>query len=154
MRKIPWMIGVAAALLLLAPTAAQDASENCSVWRGTADATSVPRMDGEMLAGFDVTSTGATGPLGDMDVTATLDVERFLADGSMVLRGSHRLEGSEFGTVTSEDHVLTTAGGEIVNRLEFVEGGTGFMITHGSVNMETGALQLEYLGVLCTGTRG
>ena len=151
MRKSPWFLGGLAALLLFAPSAAQDAAESCTSLAGTIDAVSVPRLEGEALVGFDLTGTGATGPLADMEVTARFDVERFLADGSVVITGSHRFAGGALGDFASRDQGMTSATGAVVNRMELTEGASGFLITHGPIDLETGTLSLEYLGVHCAG---
>lgn len=151
MRKFSWLLTVGAALLLFGSLAQESTgdSSGCEVFDGTVTARSVPRFDGEELVGFDVTGTGATGQLADLAVTAAFDVERFLEDGSVMISGSHTFEGGAYGRIVTADSGLTTGTGQVVNRMNIIEGGSGFLMTHGPIDLETGELTLDYLGVRC-----
>lgn len=156
MRRVVFALGFAALVALGAlPATAQDEGDTCRVLSGTIDATSVPRFEGDALVGFDVTVTGATGPLERAEITAALAVEQFLPDGSLVFTGEHRFGGNGAGAATfvTADRGITTGSGAVANSLQVVEGGTGFLVTTGRIDLDSGTLALEYHGVHCAAGR-
>lgn len=122
----------------------------CTAVSGTIWALSAPVLDGEALVGFDVVVTEATGPLGGGEVTASLNVTTFLEDGSLEFTGEHRFTDTEMGTFVTADHGITTGQGGVANSLTIVDGGSGFVVTMGHIDLATGELELEYHGIVCT----
>lgn len=110
---------------------------------------SIPRFDGEALVGFDVVVTDATGPLAGGEVTASLDVTQFLADGSIEFTGKHFFAGTETGTFVTADHGITTGDGGVADSLTIVDGAEGFLVTMGHIDLATGRLELGYYGMVC-----
>lgn len=138
----PGMVGVAAS--------AADYGPGCVVVAGTIEGVSVPRFDGDALAGFDVTVTEVSGPLSGGEITASLTITHFLEDGSLVFDGRHHFTGTQVGTFSTADHGLTSADGRVGDLLTIDEGGSGYLLTMGNVNLETGQLALDYTGVVCS----
>lgn len=121
----------------------------CTAVSGTIWAVSIPRFDGEALVGFDVIVTDSIGPLAGGKVAASLDVTRFLADGSIEFVGNHYFTGTDAGTFVTADHGITTAAGGVADMLTIVGGGTGFLVTLGHIDLATGKLELDYHGMVC-----
>lgn len=142
------------ALLLVTPlavggTAAQAESSVCTSVSGTIRAVSIPRFDGDALVGFDVVVMDATGLLAGGEVTASLDVTQFLADGSIEFTGKHTFTDTDAGSFVTADHGITTADGGVADSLAIVGGGTGFLVTMGHIDLATGELELGYYGMVC-----
>lgn len=133
----------------LSPVGAQVSGTSCVVVEGTIHGISIPRFEEEALVGFDVTVTEVDGQLAGGKIMASLTITEFLADGSLVFNGTHHFTGTEVGTFTTSDHGLTSAEGRVADILTITEGATGFLVTMGHVNLETGELVLEYTGLVC-----
>jgi hypothetical protein len=82
--------------------------------------------------------------------SATFTIERADEDGTMHLTGSHTFwDGADAFLFRTRDEGLTTAEGRVENAMTIVEGATGSLATTGSVNLQTGALALDYTGEVC-----
>lgn len=150
MRRIRFALLVVALLAVgAAAVGAQADAPVCAAVSGTIWAASLPRFDGDALVGFDVVVTDATGPLAGGEVTASLDVTRFMADGSMEFAGRHRFAGTDAGTFVTADHGITTVGGGVADALTIVGGAGGFLVTMGNIDLATGELELTYHGMVC-----
>jgi len=127
---------------------AQEKNSRCSIITGVIHGVSVPRLEEGVLTGFDVTVSKVTGPLSGGEIFASLKVTRFLDDGSMLFKGTHRFAGTRAGTFTTSDRGVTSADGRMGNILTISEGACGFLLTTGTVDVETGELVLEYTGLV------
>lgn len=147
--KLLLMLLIGAAPLGVSLTMAQGNGEECRLLSGTMSAASVPQFEGEALTGFDVTVTSATGPLESLAVEAALTVEQFLSDGSLIFTGEHRFGDEGDGGFVTADRGLTTGEGGVANTLMIIKGGSGFLVTTGNIDLESGILDLQYEGVHC-----
>lgn len=129
---------------------AQENGPSCLIVEGTIHGVSIPRFEGEALVGFDVSVTEVTGQLAGGEITASLTITEFLEDGSLVFDGTHHFVGTQAGTFSSSDHGITSGAGLVADMLTISEGASGFLITKGHVNLETGDLALEYVGLVCS----
>lgn len=121
----------------------------CETVQGSVEGFSAPVFDGEALVGFRVEKADVAG---DMTGAASADftITRFGEDGTLYLAGAHTFwDGADAFLFRTTDEGLTTADGQVQNEMQIVEGATGQLSTTGTVDLQTGALKLQYTGEIC-----
>ena len=104
-----------------------------------------------MLTGFHVVLTEATGDFATADVSADVVVSFAGSGGTLHLEGAHRLIDTATGMhLVTDDFIRISPSGVVNDTLRIVEGGTGLLHTHGSVDLATGVVTLDYRGRVCT----
>ena len=136
-------------IIMLAAACDSDASA-CETVQGTVTGQSVPILnDAGVPTGFRVEKATVDGAMSGTS-SATFTIERADEDGTMHLTGAHTFwDGADAFLFRTRDEGLTTADGRIENAMTIVEGATGSLATTGSVNLQTGALALDYTGEVC-----
>ena len=143
-------LAAAAALTLPVGAAGPATAQPCRSLDGHLDAVGIPQFANGALAGFHVIVTSATGDLAGATVTADLSVTEALPGGTLHLDGGHHFADPAGGLAfTTADNVRISPNGVVNDTLTVVEGGTGMLHTHGSVDLATGAVELDYHGQLC-----
>ena len=122
----------------------------CETVQGTVIGQSVPILDDDGLpTGFRVEQATVEGSMSGTS-SATFTIERADEDGTMHLTGSHTFwDGTDAFLFRTRDEGMTTTDGRVENAMTIVEGATGSLATTGSVNLQTGALALDYTGEVC-----
>jgi hypothetical protein len=146
------LLGLAAVglgIIMLAAACDSDASA-CETVQGTVTGQSVPILsDAGVPTGFRVEKATVSGSMTGTS-SATFSVMRADEDGTMHLTGSHTFwDGADTFLFRTRDEGMTTADGRVENAMTIVEGATGSLATTGSVNLQTGALALDYTGEVC-----
>jgi hypothetical protein len=136
-------------IIMLAAACDSDVSA-CETVQGTVTGQSVPILnDAGVPTGFRVEKATVAGAMSGTS-SATFTIERADEDGTMHLTGSHTFwDGDDAFLFRTRDEGLTTADGRVENTMTIVEGATGSLTTTGSVNLQTGALVLDYTGEVC-----
>jgi hypothetical protein len=143
-------LAAAAALTVPLGTAGPATAGQCRSLDGHLSAVGIPQFANGALSGFHVIVTSATGDLAGATVTADLVVTDALPGGTLHLDGPHHFADPASGLAfTTSDHVRITPNGVVNDTLTVVEGGTGMLHTHGSVDLATGAVELDYHGQVC-----
>lgn len=123
---------------------------SCEFVQGGVEGFSVPVFDDTgNITGFHVEKATVSGDLQGTS-SADFDIESIDENGTFHLTGSHTFwdTDGQFLFRTS-DEGLTTANGQIENHMTLVEGATGELMTEGTVDLQTGALTLDYEGEVC-----
>ncbi|HEX9993968.1 MAG TPA: hypothetical protein VGB14_13650 [Acidimicrobiales bacterium] len=142
----------AVALLTLAPVAAAAGrpADRCTNVAGTLSGVTTPVVEDGVVTGFHVVVTSATGDLGGT-VTADLVLERSMPGGTLHVGGAHHFVDTAVGSFETSDRIVVTPGGVVHDTLRIVSGDvSGFLVTHGTVDLATGALELDYHGRVCS----
>ena len=132
-----------------AASAAPRPSTSCTNVSGTVAAFAIPIIGPTGLVGFNVIVT-ATGDLSGA-ASASLSIERALPGGTLHLTGTHNYSASPYGALTVADRVVATPSGRVHNTSQVISGGSGFLVSRGTIDYATGALTLEYHGRICSG---
>jgi hypothetical protein len=138
------LVGLAGAPALAAPQPAA----TCTNVSGSVSGFAVPIVGPTGLVGFNLVFTSVTGGFAD-SASGALTLETILPGGAMLLSGTHTFTTLAFGQLTSADRVVVAPNGAVHNTAEIVSGGSGFFVSHGTVNAVTGAFALEYQGRAC-----
>ncbi|MDX1548010.1 MAG: hypothetical protein R3247_13525 [Rhodothermales bacterium] len=150
MKKSPALPLALMALLLLGAGCKENPTEAaCETVQGRVEGVSAPVFDGEALTGFRVEKASVSG---DMTGSSSADftITRFGEDGTLFLAGAHTFwDGADAFLFRTTDEGLTTADGQVQNEMQIVEGATGRLSTVGTVDLQTGALTLDYTGEVC-----
>jgi hypothetical protein len=147
---LPAAAVLATALVVAGPSFAgprPDAS--CTNISGSVSGFAVPVIGATGLTGFNVILTSGSGPLGT-SASATLTVETILPGGAIHMSGTHVYPTSPYGPLTFSDRIVVTPNGDVHNTSQVVTGGSGFLVSQGTVNLATGALALDYHGRVCS----
>lgn len=135
--------------LLLGAGCDSESSRSCEAVRGQVTGLSLPVLDGDALVGFRVEGASVSGALSATS-TADFSIVRADPDGTLHLTGSHVFHDLDGALLfRTQDEGVTTADGQVENRMTLVEGATGTIQTTGTVDLQTGALSLTYSGEVC-----
>lgn len=151
-RSIGVLVTTATFVLLALPGAATaTGASSCRGVQGHLVGVGIPQVADGALTGFHVVVTQVTGDLAGAAITADLRVSRALPGGGLHLDGGHHVADPAIGLdIRTADHVRITPGGVVNDTLTVVEGGGGALHTHGTVDLSTGAVELDYHGSVCT----
>jgi hypothetical protein len=138
--------------LMLVPAAALAApgSSNCASVSGTFIGQAYPS---ETVFGFDVFLVDATGPGAGHPAETQLawtTIQKITPGGTVHTTGIHIfLDTERFGPMTTHDKGLIAPNGRFHNTLTVVEGGSGMITVHGTVDYGTGLVDSTYRGHVC-----
>lgn len=149
MRKLVMLlIGIG---LLAAPAttaAAPLPASKCQNITGTFIGQAVPTA-----AGFDIYVVELTGPLGGTPVGEKLvevTVQKVTPGGAIHFTGIHEFQSTAFGDLVTHDRGTIAPSGRVHNTLTVVEGGSGFISVHGTVDLAAGVVDVQGRGRICT----
>lgn len=136
--------------LSLGGAACGGTASSCDPVQGTVTGRSVPVLnDASEPTGFRVERATVAGALVGTS-SASFTIERADANGALHLTGSHSFwDDADRFLFRTRDEGLTTADGRGDNAMTIIEGATGSLITTGRINLQTGALVLDYTGEVC-----
>lgn len=148
-RFAPSLLITGLCIMILA-AACDSTTSSCEAVQGTVAGQSVPVLnDDGAPTGFQVEKATVAGTMSGTS-SATFTIERAGEDGTMHLTGSHTFwDGADQFLFRTRDEGLTTADGHVENAMTIIEGATGSLATTGRVNLQTGALTLDYTGEVC-----
>jgi hypothetical protein len=130
-------------------TASAKPDETCKNITGTVQASATPIIVADDIVGFDVVATTVTGDL-EGSMTAEVSLERITPGGTIHFTGVHYFAGSQFGNFQTSDRGLMTPNGRVNNDLRIVDGASGFIKSHGTVDPSTLTFHVWYHGRVCT----
>jgi len=136
--------------IIMSAAACDSNTSACEAVQGTVTGQSVPLLnDAGAPTGFSVEKAAVDGSMSGTS-SAIFTIERADEDGTMHLTGAHTFwDGDDAFLFRTRDDGLTTADGRVENAMTIVEGATGSLATTGSVNLQTGAIMLDYTGEVC-----
>ena len=142
-----WITGLC---IMILAAACDSTTSSCEAVQGTVAGQSVPVLnDAGVPTGFQVEKATVTGTMTGTS-SATFTIGRVDEEGTMHLTGSHTFwDGEDQFLFRTRDEGLTSANGRVENAMTIIEGATGTLSTAGSVNLQTGALTLDYTGEVC-----
>lgn len=148
--RIPLGLLGAGLWFLIAAAACDSTAPACEAVQGTVVGQSVPVLnDDGAPTGFQVERAAVAGTLSGTS-SATFMIERAEEDGTLHLTGAHTFwDGAGQFLFRTRDEGLTTADGRVENAMTIIEGATGALATTGRVDLQTGALTLDYTGEVC-----
>lgn len=151
-RLILFPVVMTAAMVAWAAPAAADGqpASKCTNVSGDLDAVGIPQFSGGALTGFHVIVTQSSGDLAGATITADLVVQAARPGGLLQFDGAHFFElASADLDIATDDFVRISPGGVVNDTLLITSGGTGLLHTHGSADLSTGAVHLDYHGRIC-----
>jgi hypothetical protein len=151
--RIPLMTLVLAAVFLALIPALVAASprpaEACQNIGGTVELSATPIIVEDELVGFDAVATTITGHL-EGSMTAVVEITSTSPGGVIHFGGVHFFSGSQFGDFQTIDRGLVAPSGRVNNDLTIVDGASGFIKAHGTVDLSTLTIHAWYHGRVCT----
>ena len=152
-RLILFPVVVTATMVAWAAPAAADGqpASECTNVSGDLDAVGIPQLAGGVLTGFHVIVTQSSGDLAGATITADLVLTAARPGGELHFDGAHFFKlSSENLDIATDDFVRISPSGVVNDTLRVMTGGTGLLHTHGSADLTTGAVHLDYHGRICT----
>jgi hypothetical protein len=127
--------------------AAPRPSASCENVEGTFLGQAVPTA-----IGFDVFMIEATGPMAGHPVgeqLVTVTIQKLTPGGTIHFTGVHIFDVTDFGPMTTHDKGTIAPNGHVHNILTIVDGASGSINVHGSVDLAAGLVDIRYHGRVC-----
>jgi hypothetical protein len=147
MRTFIVLAVVVGILVSPAVVAAAPAQAACAIVSGTFLGQAVPTETGFDVYNIEITGPLAGHPVGEQLVWVT--IQKVTPDGVVHFTGIHIIADSAFGPMTTYDKGSIAPNGRVHNTVTIVEGASGTITVHGTVDLTQGIVDIAYRGRVC-----